>query len=62
MHNATTDSTNEKPVEPSEPDYEAIETDLKEKIKVDCEVKMVTNPAYHCNVKMNTNPAYRVTS
>ena len=49
-------------MQPSEPDYEAIETDLKGKIKVDSNVKMDINPAYHCDVKMNTNPAYRVTS
>ena len=49
-------------MQPSEPDYEAIETDPKGKIKVDSDVKMDTNPAYHCDVKMNTNPAYQVTS
>ena len=56
------DSTNEKPVQPSEPEYEAIETDAKAKMKVDYDVNMDANPAYQCNVKMDTNPAYQATS
>ena len=49
-------------MQPSEPDYEAIETDPKGKIKVNHDVKMDTNPAYHYDVKINPNPAYRVTN
>ena len=55
-------STNEKPVKLSEPEYEAIETDAKAKMKVDYDVNMDTNPAYQCDVKMDTNPAYQATS
>ena len=53
---------NEKPVKPSEPEYEVIETDAKAKMKVDYDINTDTNPAYHCNVKMDTNPAYRAAS
>ena len=55
-------SANEKAVKPSEPEYEAIETDAKAKMKVDYDVNMDTNPAYQCDVKMDTNPAYQATS
>ena len=55
-------SASEKPVKPSEPEYEAIESDTKAKMKVDYDVNMDTNPAYQCNVKMDTNPAYQATS
>ena len=48
MHGSVTDSINENHVQPSEPDYEVI--DPKGKIKVDSDVKMATNPAYHYNV------------
>ena len=50
------DSTNKKPVKPSEPEYEAIQTGDKTIVKMD------TNPAYQCDVKMDTNPAYHATS
>ena len=46
-------------MKPSEPEYEAIEMDSKAKIKVDCDVKMDTNPAYGCVV---SNPAYQAAS
>ena len=61
-------STNKKPVKPSEPEYEAVQTGADYDVKMDtnpayhCDVKMDTNPAYHCNVKMDTNPAYHATS
>ena len=46
----------------SEPEYEAVDEAAKAKMKIDCDVKMDTNPAYQCNVKMDTNPAYQATS
>ena len=49
-------------MKPSEPEYEAIERDPEEKMKVDSDVKMDSNPAYQCNVKMDANPAYQATS
>ena len=49
-------------MKPSEPEYEAIETDAKAKIKVEYDVNMDTNPAYQCDIKMDTNPAYQATS
>ena len=39
-------------------EYEAVKIDDR----VDCDVKMDANPAYHCDVKLNTNPAYQATS
>ena len=56
------DSKSEKPVKPSEVEYEAIEIDAKAKMKVDYDVNMDTNPAYQCNVNMDTNPSYQATS
>ena len=50
---------NKKPVQPSELEYEAIQTGAK---TIDYDVKMDTNPAYQCDVKMDTNPAYQATS
>ena len=49
-------------MKPSEPEYEAIERDPEAKMKLDCDVKMDSNPAYQCNVKMDANPAYQATS
>ena len=49
-------------MKPSEPEYEAIKRDPEEKMKVDSDVKMDSNPAYQCNVKMDANPAYQATS
>ena len=62
VYSSITDSKSEKPVKPSEPEYEAIETDAKAKMKVDYDVNMDTNPAYQCDIKMDTNPAYQATS
>ena len=62
MSSTSTDSTNTKHVKPSEPEYEAIKRDPASKMKVDSDVKMDCNPAYHSNVKMDANPAYHATS
>ena len=62
VYNTSTDSTSKKHVKPSEPEYEAIKRDSEEKMKVDSDVKMDSNPAYECNVKMDDNPAYQATS
>ena len=61
-YSTITDYKSEKSMKPSEPEYEAIETDAKAKIKVEYDVNMDTNPAYQCDVKMDTNPAYQATS
>ena len=55
-------STNKEHVKPSEPEYEAIQTDSKAKMKVDYAVEMDTNPAYGCDVKMDSDPVYQATS
>ena len=62
MCTTSTDSTNTKHLKPSEPEYEAIKRDSEAKMKVDSDVKMDSNPAYHSNVKMDANPAYQATS
>ena len=57
------DSKNETPiVQPSEIEYEAMETDVEAQMTVDYDVTMDTNPAYQCDVIMDTNPAYQATS
>ena len=62
VYSTSTDSTITKHVKPSEPEYEAINRDPEAKMKVDSDVKMDSNPAYHCNIKMDANPAYQATS
>ena len=41
---------------PSDPEYE----DVKIVHKLNCDVKMNANPAYHYDAKLNTNPAYQL--
>ena len=54
---AIKDSTIKDYVKPSEPEYEAIVTNLH------CDVEMNLNPAYQaCDIKMDINPAYQATS